>query len=174
MRFAVLSAAVLACALIAAGCGSSSGDSSSSDPASSSTTPGEAAPLSKVEFVNKADAACAKGKKEVETEYAAYLKKNKITKATESKESPAEIEGRQSEVIETIAIPAYKQQAEEIRALGVPSGDEATVNALTAAIDEGIKKAEEDPQAVFAGTSKPFTKADKLANEYGLRICGGR
>lgn len=156
-----LVAAALACALVAAGCGgsSSSGSGDSSSP-------------SKFEFVGKADAACAKGNKEVKTKYAAFLKENKITKATENEESPAELKKSQAEVIETIAIPAYKQQAKEISALGAPSGDEDAVNAFADAVGEGIKKAEEDPVGVFTGTSKPFAKADKLAKEYGFKVCG--
>lgn len=159
-------AALLAIALIASGCGSSGGDTGTAGDAT--------APSSKSEFIKSADAVCAGGEKQAETEYAAYLKKNNISKATESKETEAKIEARAVEVIETIAIPLYKQQAKELRALIPPEGDEKTVAAYLDAVDEGIEKAAEEPQAVFTGTSTAFDQAGKLAQEYGFKVCGSK
>ena len=40
------------------------------------------------------------------------------------------------------------------------------------ALEEGIEEAEEDPEAVFDAKSDPFGPANKIAKEYGLKVCG--
>jgi hypothetical protein len=182
----VLAAAFLAIALIGSGCGggsdnsASTGDNSASTGESSastaedSTSSGEGSILGKAEFIGKADAICAEGKKQVEAEYAAYLKKNKISKVSESKESSAETEAHVAEIIETIAIPALRRQIDEIGSLGAPSGEEAQVRAYLAAAEEGIKKGEENPQVMFSSPTEVFANADELADEIGFKVCGQR
>jgi hypothetical protein len=166
---------LLVIGLIAAGCGSGSGsDSTASSGETASTTTPATSPIGKAEFIKKADAACAKGKKQVETEFAAYLKKNKIKEIPEAKEAKAQAAGREAEVIETIALPALQQQVDEIRALGFPDGEEDQVEPFLDAVEEGIEKIEEDPQAFFSGADEVFGKADKLAVKYGLKVCGNR
>jgi len=167
---------VLAIALIAVGCGGGgsgsggSGGGSSSDETSSGD---EAGSLSKAEFIKQADAICKEGSEEVRTEFATYLKENKIKEIGEGNESKAETEGRIEEVIEA-AIPTLQQQLDGIRELAAPPADEAQVNAYLEAAEEGIEKGEEDPVELFTATEKVLAKSDKLAKEIGFKVCGNR
>jgi hypothetical protein len=186
-RLAVPAVLLPAIVLIAAGCGGSSGtgtgstadtggNGSTATPAEtgSTTTPAKTGSITKAEFIKKADAICAEGKKQVQTEFAAYLEKNKIKKIPEGGESKAETEGREAEIIESIALPALQRQVDDIRALGFPAGESGQIEPFLDAVEGGIEKGDEDPQALFSGASKVFAKADGLAQKYGFKVCGNR
>jgi hypothetical protein len=147
-----LLAGALAIALIVAGCGSSSDDSTAS--------------ITKAEFIEKSDAACTRGNEQIESEFQSYAKKNGIGE----KKEPTEAQS--TELSETILLPAVQQEVEEIRALGAPSGEEDEVNAILDAVEEGIEKGEEDPGSLVTENPAAFAKANKLAGEYGLKVCG--
>ena len=152
---------VVVLALLAAGCGSS-GDSSSS----SSSGDESASTLTKAEFIKQSDGICEQGNKEVESEAEAFAKENGIDT---SKPTTAD----QEEVVSQVVAPAIQRQAEAIDALGAPSGDEGEVEAIVEAVEAGATEAEEDPGTIVEGkTSGPFAEANKLAGEYGLKICG--
>ncbi len=165
----------LVVALAAVGCGGSSSDTnnSSSDSSSADGGGGGATSISKAAFIKEADAACASGKKQVEGEYAAYLKKKGIKEINSKVSSNAEAEAQATEVIETIAIPALNEQLDTIKALGVPDGEEK-VSAYLAAVEEGIEEGEGEPLTLFTSAEKVFAKADKLAGEIGFKVCGQR
>lgn len=157
-----LLAGVLAAVLILVGCGGGGSDDSTSTSSDSST-----AALSKAEFIKKADAICTAGGKRTQEEFAAYTKEKKLTGKQEP--TPAQL----TEVSDEIQVPALKRQAEEIRALGAPTGEEDQVNKLVDAIDEGIENVEAaDPKEALASLSTLFAEADKLAAAYGLKVCG--
>ena len=157
----VLLAGVLAVALILVGCGG--GDSDSTTSGSDSST----ASLSKAEFIKKADAVCAAGGKRTQSEYAAYVEEKKLSSKKEP--TPAQY----AEVSDEIQVPAFKRQAEELRALGAPTGEEAKVTAILDALDAGIEKVEDaNPKKALESTSSLFAEADKLAIAYGLKVCG--
>jgi len=140
--------------LVLAGCG---GGSSSTESTSS---------LTKAEFVKKGNAICAKGEKEVEAGVEGFIKENNFSE----KKPPT---GAQMEALaEEVLLPTVRKQLDEIRALGIPSGEEQEVEAIFVAVEEGIEKTEEDPSAFAEGGSGPFVKANKLAREYGLTVCG--
>lgn len=176
-RLIVPAVIVLVVALTAIGCGSSGDNSSSTgDGSTSSSASGggdELLPISKAAFIKGADAACASGKKQVEGEYAVYLKKKGIKEISSKVSSNAEAEAQATEVIETIAIPALNEQLDTIKALGVPDGEEK-VSAYLSAVEEGIEEGEAEPLTLFTSTEKVFAKADKLAGEIGLKVCGQR
>jgi hypothetical protein len=163
---------VAALALAVAGCGGGSDEADGKDAASTGST--DAAAPSKAEFIRQVDAICTRGKKQVETEFASYLKKNKIKEIGEKGESPADAESHEIAVIETIAIPELQEQIEELKALQPPSDDEDEVEAFLDATEEGLSKGEEEPQALFSTTKKLFAKSDKLAQSYGFKVCGNR
>jgi hypothetical protein len=163
-----LLAGVLAVALILVGCGGGGSDSTTTS-SDSTTSSGDSstASLSKAEFIKKADAICAAGGKRTQSEYAAYVEEKKLSAKKEP--TPAQF----AEVSEKIQVPAFKRQAEEIRALGAPPGEEDQVTALVDAIDAGIEKVEEaDPRKALESSSSMFVEADKLAIAYGLKVCG--
>lgn len=154
-RLIAVVVAVAALAMIVAACG---GGSDSTETASS---------ISKAEFVKKGNAICAKGEKEVEDGVEKFAEKNNLSERNPASSKQVE------ELAEKILVPAVRKQLNELRALGIPSGDEEEVEAIFAAVEEALKETEEDP-SVFGqeGGVGPFAKANKLSREYGLTVCG--
>ncbi len=150
-RLIALLAAALAVVLAVAGCGGS--DSST-------------ASITRAEFIKKADAACRKGEEEIQKEFAVYIKGH------EDVTSPTEDD--YSELVETIFVPSAEQEMDEIRALGIPRGDEDQVEALLDARERSIEAAKDEPKALISNSKKIFGEASKLANDYGLKDCGNR
>ncbi|HEY5051839.1 MAG TPA: hypothetical protein VII45_00345 [Solirubrobacterales bacterium] len=149
-------AGVLTIALIVAGCGSSS-DSSTDSTAS----------LTKAEFVKQGNAICAAGNKQIETGIESFAKQNHLS------ESKPPTEAQAAEIAETVLVPSVSGQLEEIEALGVPRGEEDQVDAIFAAVEGAIEKAEEDPSVLLSEKgASAFTKANQLSREYGLTVCG--
>ncbi|MDX6608757.1 MAG: hypothetical protein QOF85_682 [Solirubrobacterales bacterium] len=147
-------AGALVITLIFAGCGG--GDSSSS------TTS-----ISKEEFIVKADAVCKRGTKRLEAGLVQFLTKGKKIQKPSQQDN--------EKFVVTILIPSLRQEIKEIQALGVPKGDEEKVGAMIDALEEGLETAEDDPEAVAAGsTDIVFGIASRLAGEYGLETCGSR
>ena len=148
MKLIVLAVA-LAAALIA-GCGSSSSNDST-------TT----VTITKAEFLKKGNAICKQGNKEISAAG------NKIFSS--GKPSQAQIEKFATDIL----IPSVQKQVDDIRALGAPAGDEAQVKAITDAAQQGIDAMKKDPSTVTqSDKTGPFAQANKLANAYGLTVCG--
>lgn len=143
----VVSAALLAAI---AGCGGS--DSSSS---STATVTREA-------YLKQGDALCKQTtvtlSKELETIAAQY-------KATHKELDPA----AGAEMISKGTVPAMREMAEELAALGYPKGEEAEAEEIVAAFEKGVAEAEADP-ATAVGKS-PFTEASGLAGTFGFTQC---
>ncbi len=157
-RLIAVLAGIVAIAVIAAGCGSSSSGSTSSESSSS---------LTKAEFIKAADAVCEKGNESITGEAEEFAEENNI-----DTEKPTTAE--QEEVVSEVVGPAIRQQAEDISALGAPSGEEAEVEAIVEAVEAGAEEAEEDPGSLVEGEGGgPFAEANKLAKAYGLKVCGG-
>jgi hypothetical protein len=154
-RLIVLLAGVVAIAAVVAGCGSSDDDSTETTSA-----------LTKQQFIAQADAICKQGNKEIEEGFESFAEENDIPKNQE----PSNAQGK--EIVETVIVPSVDSQAEGIRALGFPSGDEDEVSAMLDSLDEAIEEAEEDPEALFTAKSDPFAKPNELAQGYGLKTCG--
>lgn len=153
---------ILAIAVVGAGCGSSSSDSSSGGGDESS-----ASALTKPEFIKAADAVCEEGNEAIEGEAEEFAKENEI-----DTENPTE--AQQEEVISEVVAPAIRAQAEGISSLGAPSGEEETVEAIVEAVEAGAEEAEEEPGVLLAEEGGgPFKEANELANEFGLKVCGG-
>jgi hypothetical protein len=69
-----------------------------------------------------------------------------------------------------VIVPAFRTTIDEIRALGAPAGDEAQIEELLAAAEEGADRVEQDPLSIFE-QDEP-SEADRLAADYGLDSCG--
>jgi hypothetical protein len=69
-----------------------------------------------------------------------------------------------------VVVPAFRRTIEEIRALGAPAGDEAVVERLLTAQEQGTDRVERDPLSIFEDDEP--SEADRLAAEYGLDSCG--
>jgi hypothetical protein len=173
-RLITMLAGVLAIAIVAAGCGSSGGDTSSSgssgssgssDSSSSDTTATTTtAALSKTEFIKQGDAICTKGSESIETEANEFAKENNVNTKKPTK-------AQKEEVIVAVVAPDLRKQAEEIAELGTPSGEEAEVEAIVAAVEGAADELEETPSLLFASKS-PLSKASELSSKYGFKVCG--
>lgn len=149
-----LIAAVIAAAMLAAGCGGGGDDSSSSSS------------ISKEEFAAKADAICKDGTTRMQKAIFAALKdKRSLTKMSQSE---------QEKIVATVIVPSVKREVKELRALGVPDGDDEKVDAMIGALEEGVETAESNPEAVTSSSDAVFGIASRLAAEYGLEACGSR
>jgi len=158
MRLTAWGVGAMLAALLLAGCGG--GDDSS----------GSSGSISKEEFIVKADAICKKSNKQMEAEIFKYLRKNRV-KGSLRKPSVEDNE----KFIEAVLIPNLEREIKELKALGVPSGDEEKVGAMISALEEGLETATNEPETVAAGSSDIiFGIASRLAGEYGLETCGSR
>jgi predicted small secreted protein len=149
-----LIAAVAMAASLLAGCGGGGEDSSSGKS------------ISKEDFIAKADAICAKGTKRLQAAIFAALKNPRnLTKVSEA---------QQIDIVKTAMVPNVSREAEELRALDVPEGDEEKIDAMIGALEEGVETAEQDPQAVTQSSDVVFGISSRIAAEYGLTACGSR
>jgi hypothetical protein len=147
-------AAAMVVALVLVGCGGG-GDSSSS-----------ASSISKEEFITKADAICKQGTERLQKAIAGLLRKQpNITKVTK---------GEQEKIVATVMVPSVSREARELRALGVPEGDDEKVDAMITALEEGVETAEQDPVAVTKSSDAIFGITSRIAGEYGLTACASR
>jgi hypothetical protein len=139
-------------ALIAGGCGSSSSSSSNSTAA---TVTG---PLTKTAFVAKANAICVKGT--IQTEKAGSSLGNNPTEQEAAVAVPAKF------------VPAVQVQIDELKALSVPSGEQATVTNMLDLAQADLNKVKSDPKLAFE--TKTFADFAAVAHAYGLKSCAPR
>jgi hypothetical protein len=144
--------AVFVAMLLIAGCG---GDKE-----------GSATSISKEEFIAKADAICKKGTERLQAAIAKVLKDQpNITKVSKAE---------QEEIVTTAMVPSVSREVKELRALGVPDGDEEKVDAMITALEEGVETAERAPEVVTKSSDAIFGIASRIGGEYGLVACGSR
>ncbi len=156
MRVFTLLTGGLLSLLLVSGCGD--------DGSTGATTP---PPLSKAEFIKQADAACTKRVEEARKEFFAYGQR--VAKA---KESDAERKAHLDTVAKTIIAPELRQQVADVKALGMPKGDEGEIEEILLALERGIAKAEAQPQRAIEESSRLLEPAARLASAYGLKVCG--
>jgi hypothetical protein len=152
-RLVALLAALAALALIVAGCGSGGGSTSS-----------ESSSLTKAELIKQGDAICKQGEEALEEEANEFAKENGIDTNKPTK-------AQQEEVIAQVVAPSLHKQAEELRELGTPSGEESVVEEIFDSLEKGTEELEAEPGALLKGTN-PVEEASKLAREYGFKECG--
>lgn len=143
--------------------GSGSGESTSAG----GKAAGQAAPLSKAQFIQRADAICKKDLSEYSRKAFAYIEANNLQSASKSEQRAA-----LTEIVHSILIPNLERQIARIRALPAPEGDEAEVASILAAMEKEIAKgAHEAPRLLNSAT--PLGEATKSAEAYGFTACGG-
>jgi hypothetical protein len=75
------------------------------------------------------------------------------------------------EYTDSVLLPAREKQADEIRELGAPKGDERKVAAILDAYASGNEEAAEDPENAVTGVYGPWVPATELVREYGAEGC---
>lgn len=153
-RLLVLLVGVFALGLVAAGCGSSD---------DSTDTVEETVTLTKAEFIKQGDEICKQTEADSETEAEEFAKENGFTLEDASEE-------QLEEAVAEVLVPVLDRQVEEIGALGVPEGDEQQVEEILAAVEDASAEVADDPSLAFEG--EPLKEADKLAKDYGFKVCG--
>jgi hypothetical protein len=145
----------LSAGLIVAGCG---GDNNNT-----TTT------LSKQEFLKKGNAICRKANQDV-NKAGRLIFLTGVKKGQKPSGPPPAAKFKK--FADTILIPSIQSQINQIRALGVPPGDQAQVKAILDAAQAALNKGKQDPTLLEGNKSTPFAKANKLALAYGLTVCG--
>ena len=141
----------LALLLVGVGCGGSSGGETT-------------ASISKSEFVEQANVVCERGREKLHSDFLVFSK--------EKNDNPNPSSAEYAEYVTRIIAPDMKQEIiAKIRNLGSPKGDEESVDAMLAAVEEGVRKAEEDPRSALINNGQTFAKAIGLATAYGLKAC---
>lgn len=141
----------LVIAFVVGGCGSSGSDKTA------------AVHVSKAVFLRKADVTCERIYDQVTAGYQSFVK--------HAGNQPFSTPQKIRSFVNTVLLPAKRQEVDELRALGVPGGDEDQVEGILAAYEEGIATAEEDPQAAATSTFGVFVLATEMAEAYGLEDC---
>jgi hypothetical protein len=150
-------AIAVALALAALGLGCGGGGDSSTDTGS----------ISKAAFIKKVDAVCKHGTRRMQRAVLKVLKQGKGIKRPSTDQSV--------KLVGVVIVPSVRQEIKEIKALGVPGGDEEKVDAMVGALEEGVETAEDDPEAVVKGSSDViFGIASRIAGEYGIKGCSVR
>jgi hypothetical protein len=166
LKFLALAFAALALAVI--GCGKDEGAATGS--AINKPAPGkiEEGPPSKAEFTKQAEAVCRKARDRQRREAVAYSREHRKELA-KLKPIPAE-----EKIILATVLPAIQREAEELRALDIPKGDEKKIEAITTGIERGVKRARKDPydSISFEDPSKyAFRRVGLQIRAYGLNDC---
>ena len=125
----------------------------------------QAAPKSKAEFVAMANALCEKQRKQ------SQAKLSEIFKGSQETEQPSSQQAGMRQIADEAVAPAMEAEAEELRALGAPSGDEEQVEAIATALESVAAEAREDPKA-FVMNPNAMKKSEAAADAYGIGACG--
>jgi hypothetical protein len=154
--------AVLVIGLVAAGCGSSDDSTTGSTDGGETST----ASITKPELIKQGDEICAAGNEAIEEQADEFAEENGIDTENPTTE-------QQEEVVAQVIAPEVAAQAEEIDALGAPTGDEDEVAAIVSGVEKAAEEVEEDPSLIVEGEGAgPFKEANELATKYGFKVCG--
>jgi hypothetical protein len=130
------------------GCGSTS----SSSPSSSSTT----AAITKTAFLAQANAICTQS--------------NKRTNAAGAKLGKNPTQAQIVTTVRTKFVPSIQTSITQIRALGAPTGDQATVTRILNLAQADLNKVKRTP-LLLVGSNAAFADFAKMAHPYGLKEC---
>jgi hypothetical protein len=173
-RATAISTILFATAALAAGCGGGGDTTETSSQSNGSSSQAKTqvtkvvlkpqAPLTKAQFIRRADPVCAKSYEERGDTLLRYARRA----ASLSKSDKEQF------VSETV-LPSFRHDLEALEALAkrsAPKGDEATLATLLENYASLLAEAEEDPGLILAGAPKHFAKVTTLAREYGFEVCG--
>lgn len=173
-KMAIGLVAVLVLGALVAGCGGGGG--SSSDQASTTDLTDITAqpppkppsqPLTRAEFREKAKALCNASREKYVGE--AFLVLRRLER--ESSKSRKKLE---AEIIPTLFAVRMEERLDDVRALGIPTGDEAQVEQILAAVEEVVQEAKENPTRYLSRQwqyKHPYHHANELAKKYGISAC---
>ncbi|MBS1878923.1 MAG: hypothetical protein JST31_05385 [Actinobacteria bacterium] len=156
-----LALACLGLLIALAGCGGSG----STEATATASAPG----ISKAAFIRKANAICERASKEYLPEAMAALTKQTSTHPASS------VEEVEMAVTARLFEPTFIKELEEVRALGLPSGDEETIESILDEVESIVKKSRTDAKWFHDAQldfKHPFARARAEAEAYGIGPCG--
>jgi hypothetical protein len=124
---------------------------------------GEAAPLSKAEFIAQGNSICGESADARDAALKEAAKES--AQGSEDLSSAAELEKFVTEAV----LPAIEEMNEQLAGLGAPKRDETKVAAIVAGFEEGAEAVEANPRSALGRS--PFADANRLAADYGLTDC---
>jgi hypothetical protein len=111
------------------------------------------------EFIDQANSLCAKRSAEL-----AVKGKRVFAKVYDEPEGVAA-----RKMAEKVVLPVFEGELEDLKTLTIPPQDGRQVAAVYEAIEEMIEEVKANPTVQ---NFYPYTKAEKLAKQYGISACG--
>ncbi|MEZ5077328.1 MAG: hypothetical protein R2725_07800 [Solirubrobacterales bacterium] len=123
------------------------------------------AALTKAEFIAQGDEICEQGDKAGEARLEEFAEENGIDLENPTKE-------QQEEAVTEVFAASLDSQAEGLRDLGTPEGDEGEVDEILGALESAVEELEDEPNLLFEEKATGLNEAAALAGEYGFESCG--
>lgn len=156
---AVAAIVTMAMAAAIAGCGGDDGGGGQT--AAADDQAADASPITKAEFVRKANKIC-----------------EGLTDRLVAEASPAELreaeEESDAEAVQNRLVPAIEGQIDELRALGTPEGDEEQLSTFYETVEEVMQSAKANPQRFLSelgNFERPYGEVERLGKAYGIQVC---
>ena len=124
--------------------------------------PAKAKPLTKQEWIRKADKICSAAN----TELRPLLEEHFGDLGRNERPSDAKLAAYVKDFI-----PIARKHFARIRRLRPPTADADTIDELLDTEEAAINAIEDDPKLILAGNS-PLDEVSELAQDYGLKVCG--
>lgn len=113
--------------------------------------------ITKAEYVKKANAICTHG--------------NAAQQAAAASLGQHPSHAQINALVSGTFIPNIQAQIDAVRALGAPSGEEATVSHMLDVAQEDLDKAKSNPSVFAQENAHPFANFAAIAHPYGLTEC---
>ena len=146
-HWGIVIAGLLTVALGATACGGASSNTKSTKSAANTA-------ITKAEYVAKANAICASA--------------DPALSAANAKLASDPVPAVIAAAVKDTYVPSVEAQITEIRALGTPSGDQATVTRMLQLVQADLNKIKTNPRLV---TTDVFGDFARVAHPYGLTAC---
>ncbi len=118
-----------------------------------------------MEFLEQADAICAKTSESVRNAGEKNAKENPSSTAAEFEKNLTNF------VTETI-VPEFEKELKEVAALDAPAKDNAKLEEVLTEFQKGLDQAKAAPTKIFSRPNPSLVKAGELSKEYGFARCG--
>jgi hypothetical protein len=122
----------------------------------------------KAEFVKEANAICEEVKARIEVDYGRFLEDEYSGDANQQEEVDPD------NLVDEVVIPNVEREVDQIRALGIPSGDEEEIEAILDGREQAVDEAVGNAKKFVDTNGGMFDESSKLAREYGLKACAER
>lgn len=167
---AALAACLLFSGVVLAGCGGGDDQGTTTGSGTTAATSGDGqavrqTSITKAELVAKANGFCTKQMRQLKAKLRQSLE------GTQGSQKAAYQQKVLRQLAQDVIAPAMQAEAEELRTLGAPAGDEEQVQAIAEALEAIAAEGREDPAGLVANAAA-FTKAQALAGKYDLGSCG--